>query len=349
MPLNWLHTVGKSIKDFYGRTLRPIGCEWQEPVWLNHLGSDLIQRADRMKELGVSIVRVSLNAWLWRNDPTYKPFIDQIVAELGSRDIYTILNFQKDKQFGAMTDAEEIAYLENPTELINFWRDVALRYINTPSACAYEIFPAVWPASGYDMNTLQTLWHPVALQVVNEIHSINPNVLCFVPDAGPSIVRGFQTSPLPAPNVVYLIHRYYHYDLQAGLAYAVSYSTGDLETAKRQMINTFKPGFLDFSQSYPVFFIEFGATMENPNWNVQIEDLHNLLRDYGLGFTQHVWYPNPSESYGFGMIMEDFLTLNLIGEIWSKYIVPMPTSPIELLIRAALSAASGVGFILISL
>lgn len=352
MVLNWLHTEVNEIKDVDGNTVLLTGCDWMEPVWLPSLDFDLNARADRMKELGVGCVRVSMNAWLWRERASeYRPFIDSIINALGQRGIYTLLFLLKDKSAYAWTDAEEIAAMQNPDPIITFWKEVAQRYANNPSCAGYSIWPATFPTSGYTVETLTALWHPLALRIAREIHAINPNVLVFVPDVGPSQIRGFAVSPLDEPNIVYDIHRYYYNAIASGTSYATSYVNGNFALAKQQLEWVYKPLFLDFAMSYPVVMTEMGSRLVDPNWDIEAQDECELLARYGVGHIQHVWYPVELNEFGL-TVQADWLTLSPLGEVWKAGLVPLPMPmptpipilPIALGIGAIVAVIGGIAY-----
>jgi len=84
------------------------------------------------------------------------------------------------------------------------------------------------------------------------------------------------------------------------------------------------------------------APYGEPGWPQCFEDYLSILNEHGVSWTYFGWWP---KTYGgYGMVEHDMKTLSKVGRVLSNYI-PTPISPIEMLIRAALSAASGIGLI----
>jgi hypothetical protein len=325
IQLEWLHTDGSSIKDEKGNNVTLRGCAWQELCYRKTLESDLETRINQMQMYKVNSVRLCLNPAYW-SDSAYVGLVDQIVNKLGEKGIYVIIDFHCGTwDYSLWNNDAKIDAIEYPDWWIAWFKNVTARYINDPQVALYNIFnEPPTEGQGYSEEQLQEMWYSVSLRAIQEIHQINPKVVTIVESVNLADKILFIDNPLPEPNVVYGFHRYYYFD-RGYEDYALSYEQGNFTIAKLQMESLFNNiAFRMQDTGHPIILLEFGASADDPNWDVQIVDLYNLLNKYNVSWNQWCYYPiNPEHSGPFFCLLEpDGLTLSQTGELWREQLNP---------------------------
>lgn len=272
--------------------------------------------------LGVTLVRLALNPKHW-NERDYAPTIDKIVSLLGERHIYVILNFHEAKEGETYDDIANIivnnASVGPFSSWIDFVKTLATRYKDYPNTAFIEFFGQPPHAtSNYPMNALEPAYYSSVLEAAIQVHSINPNLLVtFGGVDSNGVGQVFINNPLPEPNIVYAIHRYYHFDIGYS-PYAKSYASGQFDLARQQMEQLqMQIGLVMLQKGHPVVLIEFGADTSDPYWSTQIQDLYHLMARYGVSWTQ--WdYASPfGPETGSLDLTLDGSTLTPQGEVFS--------------------------------
>jgi len=362
--LNWLHTDGRYIKDVLGMAvvLRGVargetsycfGPDYQG--WYKH--HEVERDYDKLKSLGVNIVRLGLNKYYWQNHKTlpnidgvvteYVSLIDNIVAWCAVRDIYLILEYMYDvdreADWSQSVKAQKV--FVDPTDWINWWVEVANRYKDQPNVMINPLNEP--PSHGYcppPYNTREACsarWREIASMAIEAIRAVNPNVLIWVDPAGfvgSPLMYDFSGKPLPYPNIVYNMHHYYHSDLGSLVGkdyppepYAVDYWNGNLVVAKQEyeqyLINY---GFKLLDENVPVAVTEIGVWSEDNNWNIQIRDFYQLSRKYGVSWMQWWWHGwwRADVCHDYHLLKNDWQTLSPIGEVWAQEMKLTPTPSI---------------------
>ncbi len=347
----WLHTDGRYIKDAANNTvvLRGVArgeidycfsSEYQG--WYEH--HEVERDYDRLKSLGVNIVRLALNPDFWTNHSTlpdidgvtteYVQLVDDIVSWCEARGIYLMLEHHA----GSQTGLAQI-YVD-PTNWINWLVELATRYRND-SYVSINILNEP-PGDSYcppPYNTRETCsarWRQVASMAIEAIRAVSPNVLLWVDPAGfagSPLVYDFSGKPLPYPNIVYCMHTYYHSDLGTLVGnswpardYAQAYWEGNLTYAKQSYEQfLFSYGWSLLNENLPVAVTEFGVWYPDNSWNVQIKDFYDLCQKYGVSWIQWWWHgywdSNPSE-IDYHLLEDDWQTLSPIGVIWAQGMNP---------------------------
>ena len=321
--LSWLHTDGKLIKDAYGNSVRLMGCGIEEPCWDLGQGQILIteQQISAIASYGANHVRLMFNK-AWLSDPQYLAYLDNIVAWCKKYDLWIIPCFAVDGTTSTWTEEAKIAAIHDSTwieEWIQMWEMLAEHWRNEPTVMGFAIFnEPVLP------DEEAKLWWDAALECIQRIHAINPNVLCFV--GSPNYQKYFKgfffdNAPglgvFPENNVVYAFHRYYHYDLMYHPPgdYPFDYRDGNFEVARQKWEQTMYEDTVKLQDvgNVPVFFEEFGEALDwipdDPNWDVWLQNTYDILRKYNVGANQYAWY---------WITEDDRITLNEIGEIWAQ-------------------------------
>ena len=336
--LGWLHTDGRYIKNKQGRTLYFVGATHPlmhtpgsgEPYW--DARADPIPFATRMKELGVTWVRLCLGARFWYGeaggftalggDPAlYRATIDAFVKELTDRGIYCMVGCMGHEYAGELN-------ADNPTNWLNYLSDLANRYINNPGMCGIYVFNEI-TLSGVTQDRIRN-YHYQAAQM---LHAINPNLLIVIdanPIGGWGIDSWWITHQLP--QVVYSWHQYpwqdYYY---AHSQFATEYANGNYATAKQLWEQVLYDRYFKYSQEHNMCLMceEFGfnddSTLNpgdkywNPGWPQIQHDFIGLLNKYGHSWNQYCWWKNTGENYGLAED-SDYYTLSPVGEVWAQYL-----------------------------
>lgn len=326
-----LHVDGRWIKDANGNVVQLRGASWEETLWSWPSLIDWTQRADHAKTLGVTLVRLALDPQHW-TESDYVPTVDKIVSLLEQRQIYVILDFHEVKQGETYDDIANVivnnASVGPFSNWIDFVKTLATRYKDHPYAAFIEFFGQPPHATAnYPLNVLDPAYYNSVLNAARQVHSVNPDVLVtFGGVNSDSVGQDFINNPLPEPNVVYGLHRYYHFDI-GWSDYAKSYASGQFDLARQQMEQLYLSiGLVMLQKGYPVVDLEFGAYGSDPNWNVQIQDLYALLAKYGVGWTQWVYYdPNDSAANG-STLTTDGWNLSPQGMIWAAGVAASTTN-----------------------
>jgi hypothetical protein len=282
------------------------------------LENDLETRVDQMQIYGVNIIRLCLNPTYW-DDPSYIDLVDQIVNELEERKIYVIIDFHIGTADADLWNNDaKIDAIEDPGWWTDWFRNVTIRYIDKPNVALYHLFNEPPEAGqGYTIDQLQNMWWSVALNASRAIHAINPRVIVIVESVATADRIRFINNPLPEPNIVYAFHRYYCFDM-GWEDYAKSYEQGNFEAAKQQMESFFGDIAFDMlNLGYPIILLEFGARTDDPNWDVQITDLYNLLDKYEVSWNQWAWY---GHGRNFDLLESDWVTLSPQGVLWKEHV-----------------------------
>ena len=314
--ITWLHTDGRHIKNARNETTTLKGVAWMELLWQTTLDQDIVTRTEQMSRYNVRLVRLCLNPHYWRQS-SYVALVDRIVSELQERNIYLILDFMA---LGSQTPkwSNEIAmkFMQNPSAVVtpsgtynvtNWFVEIAARYKDIPAVAFYELLGQPLTNSDYPVDQLEPAWYSNSLHLTKAIHAANPRAIVLVPSVSASrIQNGFLLSPLPEPNVVYTVHRYYHYDIP-WQQYAKSYAAGGFGVASEQQEKYYHDvvglRMLD-NPGKPVMVVEFGASPQDPNWARQVSDLYDLLERHEISWVQWVWHPG------------DAVQLSLVGNDW---------------------------------
>jgi hypothetical protein len=326
-----LHVDGRWIRDANGNVVQLRGASWEETLWSWPSLIDWTQEADRVKMLGVTLVRVSLNPQYW-NESDYVPTIDKIVSLLAARQIYVILDFHEIKIDETYDDIANVivnnASVGPFSNWIDFVKTLATRYKDYPYAAFIEFFGQ--PPHGtanYPLNVLEPAYYNSVLNAARQVHSINPNVLVtFGGVNSDGVGQIFIDNPLPEPNVVYGLHRYYHFDIGYS-HYANSYAAGQFNLARQQMEQLYLSiGLVMVQKGYPVIDLEFGAYGSDPNWDTQIRDLYALLAKYRVGWVQWSYYDPTKPAANGSALTVDRSNLSPQGVIWAANVAASTTN-----------------------
>lgn len=325
MKMLSLHTDGRYIKDEYGRILNFTGTTEAQTSWRYDTHeywdplSDPIPMAERMAELGVTWVRICINHEFWIDlsiEASYKDLIDRYVQEFTARNVYCTVGLMshdlKDDQAG---------WLSFLTELAN-------RYKDNPGMCGIFIFNE--PPMG------TATWRQWAVLGAEAVHNANPNLLIVVEVGLPNrqgIDPYWLSNPISVPNVVYAYHDYFwQYHYYGPVDFTLSYEAGNYALAKQQMEAYFYDRFWKYAVEHNMCIMNeefgFGIGQEpgemgwNPGFPQCMHDYLELHNKYRIPWCYYAWHMGGYE------LTADGYNLNVVGQIWLKYLTP--TLPIDL-------------------
>jgi hypothetical protein len=278
-----------------------------------------------MKELGVTWVRLCLNAKHWLGqapggDPElYKSTIDAFVKELTDRGIYCIVGCMGHEFAGDLN-------ADNPANWLNYLQDLANRYKNNPGMCGIYIFNEI-SLSGVTRDRVRIYQY----QAIEQLHSVNPNLLVVVDAVYDGAIDDWWVTH-QLPNVVYSWHNYpWQYYYYGPTQFAIEYANGNYTLAKQLWEQFLYPRYFKYSQEFNMCLMceEFGFNdyslqkegdkYWNPGWPQIQRDFMDLLDKYGHSWNQYVWWRNTGENYGLAQD-SDYYTLSPVGEVWAQYL-----------------------------
>jgi hypothetical protein len=318
----WLSAKNNKIVDAYGSVFQPRGASVMELSYQGQFYAvdtpNLL--VPKLASYGANMIRLAINSYFWINGSQYftatkyQSTADSFILAAQDYGLYVAIDLHNTlQQPQNYNDAQVYADIKDPTGMGIFWQSVASHYADQ-SNVVYSFLGQPIKSSGYLTAANKQLWRDVALSEARLIHAINSKALLFIPALDCCSLEQFINSQLPEPNIVYALHRYYHFDI-GGAAYANAYAAGASFTLAYQYMKNFYATimFQLRGKGYPVILVEFGATTPDPNWDRQITDLYKLLRNNGVGFLQWVWYQDAL----FSLYQSD-QTLSPQGQLWAK-------------------------------
>lgn len=341
--LTWLHVDGRWIKDENGNivTLRGAG-EMSLAYGIygvtsyddhsRYLSKHTFEIA---AQAGANIIRFGLNMEDTFNTK-YQDMVKQAVQWCKELGMWCNIEFHAPDSGGGQGEYWMPVLLDpEGTGFYEAWEIWAQEFQNESTVCAFGLMSEPPPegTNGYTYEELEAMWRPIVVEAIHRIHAINPNVLIFVDNIQwSSDLHQFIENPLNEPNVVYCLHRYYHFDWYTNhLPYANAYASGDFETGYNLMKQFYyDKGFKLLDMGYPVIMEEFGCYREDPespyepktadpNYLIQINETYKLFREWQAGYTQFS-LGGKVEGYTrhYTMLTDDWSTLNEVGEIWRE-------------------------------
>ncbi len=330
---SWLHTQGSMILDASGAVFMPKGAAVEELSFRGTLyGVDSpSMMIPELAQDGANMIRLAVNSYFWLNgnpaDHTtsvqYQSTVDSVVQVAQTSGIYVMIDLHNTlQQPQNYNEAQVLADMQNPSGMQMFWRNVATHYTNRNNV-VYSLLGQPLHSRSYFTAANRQLWWNLALNETGIIQGINVQALVFVPALDCCSLWQFFNNPLPAQNIVYANHRYYHWDI-GSVAYANTYAAGNFATAFRYM-RDFYIGimFQLLTKGKPTFLIEFGANQADPNWAKQVTDLYVLMGQYGVGYTQWVWV-EPPPTLIWGLHMPGTANLSPQGQLWVTGLTRVP-------------------------
>lgn len=332
--MSWLHTDGRYIKDVSGRVIQLRGCDFLEPAYMtDKLRHDhtLEQRAQRMVELGVNLVRLEVDYEKWNanldtngDGVGNRDFTMQAVEAMTNRGLRVIPGLHGSKPSLFYTDSVAWAnwIAENLVEpFLDNSRVVGVYIMNEPPYAQFggdDLGGGV--TSGY--------WEAVK-HVCARVHEVNPNLL-VIAHGDMLHGRGFspvlETDPIPTPNIVYTWHYYYSYCpafnpyypwgsldpdptyedcKERGQPYYQYYGNGDYVLGRGSLEQVTYNKFIRFSTelNIPIILDEFGFNGDempyfsrrkcpNGDWEGKVNEAHDEFGSLkGPPFTGTVYCP----------------------------------------------------------
>ena len=179
----------------------------------------------RIAETGVNCIRLPI--W-WRavSDPAYggdMTYLDRCVEWCAKYGLYVIIDLHgahgtqatQSVIAGEPADASLWKKAENKDRMVEWWKQVAMRYKDQPAVAGYDLLNEAFSAPFDDMIKLYD-------RLYREIRAIDPKHILFLEDG----LIGFHRMPLPGDmgweNVVYSFH-YYPQDRKEGLEAAATH------------------------------------------------------------------------------------------------------------------------------
>jgi aryl-phospho-beta-D-glucosidase BglC (GH1 family) len=343
--LSRLHTDGLFIRNESDQIVLLTGIGWQELCFQDHLEEDPYVRAAKMKSYGFNFVRLWLNWRIWKNESLgedYKDTVDKCVQACIDNGLYIIPGFMSASYPIESNDyAEYSAIGDDPTEWIEWCKEVIRRYYNISNVCGFFIMNEplgfAWEAFGDGNFTLGGIkWIEIARQCAQSISEDYSEILILVPAEGTPTThygRGIDSwvinDPIEVPNVVYTFHRYYYQDVlyrDQNPDYVDSYEASDYEKARQELEQAWQEiVFSAMNAGRCCMHEEFGFDPNRPEypepaWDHAMNDTLSLMNRKGLSWCYVAWWPG-----GYGPIEDDWETLSPQGKILVKYLQPLPS------------------------
>ncbi len=232
---------------------------------------------------------------------------------------------------GAMTPAEEANIVFNvngaQTAWINGW-STKIQQLHP-----YAIMVMNEPTNNGTYSTASATqfaaYRQFCINCITSWRNVQPDLVIIVQnypfnDFFDSTSYGFASNPLPFSDVIYSRHIYYAYDntyppsyLPEQRAYWNAKTVSDLESARQKLeafiIKETCPTLV--SKGMQVMFDEWGANVNAPNAQAFVSDFINICKEQNIG---SLYYDIVPASYeGTGLLNEDYLTLNAVGQTWA--------------------------------
>ncbi len=349
-----LHVSGSKILDGLGNEWIPHGPTVAELVWRDSLFFPADTYTTLIAQEGANVVRLPLNTCFWFSHIGYQDTVKQFIDSASAKNLYVIVDLHNTLcSSGNYTDVTVYSdMMACSVDAANcamnkFLVSIAQAYASYPNVLYSDLGQPLHHTL-YFLPSNDVLWWNVVDQQIPLIHSVNPNALILVPTLrGEQIRSYFAANPWNQPNIVYVWHKYYHWDI-GWVTYATDYKTGNLVPAKMEMERDFYNNSLYLTTvsqvnnvPRPVMLIEFGANgpvsgcsaPSDPNWDIQIRDEYELLAKYGVGWTQW-WSSGPCGKWQHLELHNSDLSLTIGGQIYVQYglhgSVPAGSNPVTL-------------------
>jgi hypothetical protein len=353
-----LHTEGRYIKDEAGNVVWLRGVVRPEIAycfspdyqgWKKH--HEVERDYNKLKNLGVNVVRLYLNKYHWDNHITlpnidgqlteYASLVDNIMSWCQARQIYVIIDLAYLTNDCSDTQYTKANLYTDPAPLIDWVTEVATRYrdnpylivglLNEPPSPGYA--PAPWHGN---LDALMGRWIEICSTIIEAVKAVRPGSLFDIesPTFKPTAFIG---RFLPYENIIYCAHHYYTTppgggDL-AGTNIETYYRNGQYEQAKQAYETWLVNQIFQVSETYnkPTITDEIGVWTGLGDWWPQwIKDFYDISTKYGHHWVQYAWHgywsPNPTQ-IDYHLLKEDWQTLSPIGEVWAQEMKPTPTPP----------------------
>jgi hypothetical protein len=233
---------------------------------------------------------------------------------------------------GAMTYKEEQNIIQNISGAQTTWINNWANTIN--QLHPYAIMVMNEPANNGSYKTASltdfNYYRQFCINAITAWRAIQPDLIIIVQndpfnDFFDSTNYGFAATPLPFSGIIYSCHIYYAYDgtyppsyLPEQQAYWNAKSATDLSQAK-QALSAFIAAEMCqtlVSKGQRVMFDEWGANVNSPNALNFTRDFINICRAQSYG---QIYYDIVPASYeSTGILNEDYLSLNSMGNVWAS-------------------------------
>lgn len=233
---------------------------------------------------------------------------------------------------GAMTPQEELDIINNnigkQASWINGWGSIiqqlqpyAIMVMNEPSNGGTYVTAS---------STAFSYYRQFCINCINAWRQIKPDLVIIVQndpmnDEFDSTSYGFAANPLPFSNIIYSRHIYYAYDgnyppsyLPDQQAYWNAKTAQDLANAKQLLANFIDGESLPLrNKGQQVMWDEWGANAGGyvPNALQYVRDFLDLCKARNIGVLYYDIVPVSYEATG--LLNEDYLTLNAMGQVWA--------------------------------
>jgi hypothetical protein len=191
-PLSWLSTRGNKFVDDAGKTVRLRGVNLSGLEYSKTGDKQDAATFDRLKQLGVNIVRVPINQDWALCDPRYLETLDATLKLANDRGMYVMFDMH---WYGGHQQAIPDG------ETLRMWRQVAHRYADQPGAI-FDLHNEPQFVGWGD-------YAPWAEACIRAIRSVHPRSLVVVEGTQYGInLGGVLREPIRANNVAYQAHMY---------------------------------------------------------------------------------------------------------------------------------------------
>jgi hypothetical protein len=235
---------------------------------------------------------------------------------------------------GAMTYQEETNIIQNvngaQVNWINAWGNI-IRQLH-PYAIMVMNEPTNNGAFSKASSTQFNYYRQFCNNSINAWRSIQPDIIVIVQndpfnDLFDSTSYGFAANPLPFSDVIYSRHIYYSYDgtyppsyLPEQQTYWNAKTATDFSQAKQRLTAfiTAETCQTLVNKGQKVMFDEWGSNVNSPNAQNFTRDFMNICEQKSIGQIYYDIVPSSYESTG--LLNEDYLTFNSMGQVWNSCI-----------------------------
>lgn len=265
--------------------------------------------------VGPSVSNYYVNLKSYCDQAGLKFIIQTLSASVGA------MTFKEEQNIIQNISGAQTTWINNWANTINILHPYAIMVMNEPSNDG-----SYSKASSTDFNYYRQFCN----NCINAWRNVQPNLIIIVQndpfnDFFDSASYGFATTPLSFSGVIYSCHIYYAYDgtyppsyLPEQQVYWNAKSATDLSQAKQKLMSFIASEMCQglINKGQRVMFDEWGANVNSPNAQNFTRDFIAICRQQSFGQIYYDIVPTSYETTG--LLNEDYLTLNSMGNVWAS-------------------------------
>lgn len=202
-----LRVSGNAFVQADGDTIRLQGVSFSDPDKLEREGQWTLRYFQEARDWGCNVVRLPIHPYTWRyrGKENYLRLLDQGVEWARQMGLYVILDWHA---IGNLPGDKypHFNYATNWKETSGFWNLMATHFKGNPTVACYELFNEPMDVDG---RLTWDEWQPLMLQLVDEIHAVDPEKICLVAGMDWAYeLAPVLNKPVARPNVAYVTHPY---------------------------------------------------------------------------------------------------------------------------------------------